>query len=154
MIDSGSSGNFISSRFVEKHGLPLKTCDKKSVLEVALADGRTQQVYCMPTKLQLHLGKFGCRIQFQVTDIGSYDILLGLPWLRKFEPVVYWNTNRLLINGTLIEAGQPRKKSSKFGEMCVITEFLRVKRLSKDAVLPVKCSEGAAGYDLASAEVC
>ena len=60
-----------------------------------------------------------------------------------------------------------RSSSKAFGNMSVgadseqppakmarVEDFLRVKKISENAVLPVRGSQGAAGYDLASAYEC
>jgi hypothetical protein len=49
------------------------------------------------------------------------------------------------------DANQPEVHASK---MARVEDTLRVKKISEHAVLPVRGSEGAAGYDLASAYEC
>jgi len=49
------------------------------------------------------------------------------------------------------DANQPEVHANK---MARVEDTLRVKKISEHAVLPVRGSEGAAGYDLASAYEC
>ena len=49
------------------------------------------------------------------------------------------------------DANQPELHANK---MARVEDTLRVKKISEHAVLPVRGSDGAAGYDLASAYEC
>lgn len=71
LVDFGSSDGFLFRGSEENHGLPRRSCDKEFVLEVALANERIQGVDYMPSKLQLNLDKFGCKVQLQITELGA-----------------------------------------------------------------------------------
>jgi hypothetical protein len=32
------------------------------------------------------------------TELASFDVILGLPWLRRWNPVVDWRGEKLLVN--------------------------------------------------------
>ena len=64
LVDSGSTGNFISRWFAKENGLPLKDCYCSRDSKVEIANGQFQEVKCMPNKMRLVLGKFSDNIQF------------------------------------------------------------------------------------------
>lgn len=79
-----------------------------------------------------------------VTDLGSHDVILGQPWLKKWNPIVDWRQKvialpeEMVIDQLQTTDGNPKE--------------LRIKLLNSAAKIPVKGSPDAAGYDLYSAE--
>ena len=91
MIDSGSSGNFISKRLVSENGIK---CCRQSKKRVRLANGETEEVG------EFVLGELQIRnhqepIQLSVVRLEGYDVILGMPWLRLHNPRMDWR------NGTI-----------------------------------------------------
>jgi hypothetical protein len=37
-------------------------------------------------------------INFNVTPLGEYDIVLGIPWLQYYNPTIDWTTGNLQFN--------------------------------------------------------
>ena len=35
------------------------------------------------------------QINFDVTPLGQYDVVLGIPWLRNHNPVIDWKTGQM-----------------------------------------------------------
>ncbi|SPC66568.1 uncharacterized protein UHOD_12259 [Ustilago sp. UG-2017b] len=89
MIDSGATTNFIDSRFVTLHSLPLTS--KPLTETLLLADGKTQVIISKEVQLSCLVAElFPSDITFQVTDLGLCPIILGLPWLRGANPNIDW----------------------------------------------------------------
>ena len=61
--------------------------------------------------------------RFLVTDIGKEDMILGLPWLKQYNPVIDWDKGTMDISNV--------KLSKTFGEV-----FQRSVELSRMEVLP------------------
>ncbi|CAA77891.1 Reverse Transcriptase, partial [Cladosporium fulvum T-1 virus] len=89
MIDSGASGNFASESFVTRNR--IATCKKKEGYELIAVDGSSlpsveRETIPLPLAIQRHHEE----ITLDVTDMASHDIVLGMPWLRKHNPVIDW----------------------------------------------------------------
>ena len=92
LVDSGSTHDFVSQNFVEKHHLET-VCSKFSG---TLADGSsTSQELTMTTPIKLTLGDFGETRSFTVIALSKYDAILGKPWLTQTNPGVDFRTNEM-----------------------------------------------------------
>ena len=80
MVDSGSTGDFISEVYVKQHKLPVKTYhDSKTVW---LADG-TQHVVREYTTCRISIGGLTESLELAIIPLVGYDVVLGLPWLQR-----------------------------------------------------------------------
>ncbi|SOV06442.1 uncharacterized protein UDID_17465 [Ustilago sp. UG-2017a] len=94
MIDSGATTNFIDSRFVTLHSLPLTL--KPLTKTLLLADGKTQVIISKEVQLSCLVAElFPSDITFQVTDLGLCPIILGLPWLKGANPSIDWKSSNI-----------------------------------------------------------
>src|SRR5665213_3596868 len=90
MIDSGAEGNFMSPAAAAKGWIALQA--KAEPYEISAIDGRTLQTAKLETeecvmKFSGHIEK----IQFDITPIGQYDIILGIPWLKSHDFSIRFN---------------------------------------------------------------
>jgi hypothetical protein len=88
LVDCGSSGNFISSSFIEKHKLDVSSLDE--VQSVILADGTVQSSAKRTQDVKVVIGEYEDELGFLQLPLKSYDCLLGMPWLVKCNPTVDW----------------------------------------------------------------
>jgi hypothetical protein len=93
LIDSGSSGDFISSTFVQKHCIPTQASPQTSV--VILADGTRQETSRMVTAAALSIAHYNAKVDLMVLPLEQYDIILGMPWLEHVNPVIDWKRKEL-----------------------------------------------------------
>lgn len=94
LIDSGSSHDFISARFVREH--KVQTQALEGIFSVTLADGRTtseSRLRTLPLKVKLADGNE--KLTFTVFPMTQYDIILGRPWLTKNNPQINFRTNEV-----------------------------------------------------------
>jgi len=91
LLDCGASSNFISSSFVRD--LDLKIREVGNSHHVFLPDGR-HQICSHSTLVNLQIGSRKFEIDFYVLDIG-HDLILGLPWFEKENPVINWSERTL-----------------------------------------------------------
>ncbi|KAE8244356.1 hypothetical protein A4X13_0g6653 [Tilletia indica] len=103
VIDSGALGIFISPAYVQRHNLHSLLTKLDVPLAVQDVAGRPlpQVTHSLSTTLSL----FGEqrlshveRVRFFVADIGSFDIILGLPWLLHHDPHIDWQQHCLLFD--------------------------------------------------------
>jgi transposase InsO family protein len=91
MIDSGATGNFVNASFVSASG--FVTEELRTPRDLYVVDGRPitsgQITHHLKTDLcseKIHSEK----ISLYVTAIGSFPVILGLPWLRLHDPEINW----------------------------------------------------------------
>lgn len=95
MIDSGATGNFLSSSMAAK--LKLKHVKKETADSVKFADGQSSEsthVCTTPYSLQ----EFSDSETFHLLDLDpDYEVVLGRPWLRRINPQIDWDYDTLTI---------------------------------------------------------
>ena len=97
MVDSGATGKFVGRRFVDHHKILTHRLLKP--IPVRNVDGTGNKAgnitdWC---RLRLRTGTYDKETDFLITDLGSEDMILGLPWLREVNPVIDWETGNLTI---------------------------------------------------------
>ncbi|SOV09901.1 uncharacterized protein UDID_19573 [Ustilago sp. UG-2017a] len=111
MVDSGATTNFIDSRFVTLHSLPLTL--KLLTETLLLADGKTQVIISKEVQLSCLVAElFPSDITFQVIDLGLCSIILGLPWLKGANPSIDWKSGNITMQSppltpSLVAPSQP-----------------------------------------------
>ena len=89
MIDSGATGNFVSRSFVKRNG--IATQEKNDGYELIAVDGSSlpsvdSETIPLPMAIQRHHEE----ITLDVLDTAGHDVVLGMPWLEKHNPVIDW----------------------------------------------------------------
>jgi hypothetical protein len=91
LLDSGATGNLISERLVKKERMKELAIHKS--IELINAND-TMSVIKTRVKLKLTIqgdnGDHTETISLYVGDIGSHDVLLGMPWLLHHDPTIRW----------------------------------------------------------------
>ena len=89
MIDSGATGNFMSQRFVKSKG--IATQEKNDGYELIAVDGsRLPDVDSETIPLPMAIQQHHEEVTFDISDMASHDVVLGMPWLEKHNPVMDW----------------------------------------------------------------
>ena len=93
VIDSGATGTFIHPRWVERKRIPYR--QKERPYQLSAADGKTfsygkgmvnLETVELDTKTEVSKEK----IAFDITDIGSDTVILGIDWLARHNPDTDW----------------------------------------------------------------
>ncbi|KAJ8753628.1 hypothetical protein K2173_025619 [Erythroxylum novogranatense] len=93
LIDSGSTHNFVSERFVRKVGLqPIK----RGGMEVSVASGEKLVSSGKCNQIQLNLQEVPVFLDLYVLPLEGYDVVLGTQWLRTLGPII-WDFSKLLM---------------------------------------------------------
>lgn len=91
LVDSGATGNFVSSSFVRSHGLAFAS----DATRIKLADGREQAAAGLLTAAPVRVGTYADTIDLTIADLSGYDIILGMSWLHHYNPAIDWRGRTL-----------------------------------------------------------
>ena len=87
LLDSGLTGNFISTQFVAAVGLKVQPDPEWQ--EITLADGSKLKTEGR-VQFTLRCGGYKERILARVFPDLHKEIILGIPWLSQAKPVIDW----------------------------------------------------------------
>lgn len=91
LIDSGAGGTFLDKEFALKNKLALTPLNKP--ITVFNIDGTKNTAgsidHCVWMKVQI--GSEQIHTRFLVTGLGKDRIILGLPWLKEYNPTIDWD---------------------------------------------------------------
>ena len=93
MVDLGAMDSYVSSETVER--IHLCTREKKEPYKLALVDGKAKRDNNrMVTKETLAfvitISEHAERAKLDVTQLGNHEIILGMPWIKKHNPIIDW----------------------------------------------------------------
>ncbi|KAI5115311.1 hypothetical protein M0805_004206 [Coniferiporia weirii] len=90
LIDSGAEGQFIDAKFVIKHRIPTQPLAHP--ITILNANGTTNKHGTITCYMWRSISINGKTMPttFKVTSLGKEDIILGLPWLKRTNPVINW----------------------------------------------------------------
>jgi len=77
------------------HSLPSYPMSRPSRL--LMADGRESQggLVSREASLTLAIGPHTENLKLNVTKLGGYPIILGLPWLKRHDPYIHWSRHQI-----------------------------------------------------------
>ena len=85
MVDSGSTGDFISEKLVQSCKLYKRKYEFAKT--VWLADGK-EHIIESYVDSTIELGDLIERVELAVIPLVGYDVILGIPWLTRHNPVI------------------------------------------------------------------
>jgi hypothetical protein len=146
LVDSGASHDFVASHIVNKLSLPVV---QDSAATIVLGNGSRQDGSLVVPRLSFRVGTFKDTRPFRVTKLGSYDLILGKPWLTAFNPDVDWASNTIrLVKGPQIYTLAPKHTGVDDDDSVVgLISHIQLKRLLRNghqAYLAVltECKDG------------
>ena len=91
LVDSGASNNFIGIDCLEVLHPNTPVLELTDNITVRLADGRPRVMPKRVVKLDYGFNKFNSTDEFFIIDLSkSFDCILGMPWLQKYQPEIDW----------------------------------------------------------------
>ncbi len=136
-VDSGCTGILISQDYVRKSQLPTHSGVRK---RLEFADGSTTYT-SKYVSVPVRIGVTTQKIEFLMAPITT-DILLGLRWLKKFNPRIDWTSGNLMLDdGNVVRVVQKNQRSEpvKVTSTVETVEFMSETRLLKDIVRGGTC---------------
>ena len=94
LLDSGSKAHFVSSAFLAQHEL---ASTPKTVPDVVItADGKRSPSAALVADAPFSIGAYRDRLTVHSFPLaGDFDVILGKPWLDRYNPRVDWPTGRV-----------------------------------------------------------
>ena len=97
LLDTRAGGIFMNKSYSKKHNIkvyklntPIIPCNIDGTLNQA---GKITHYTWIQTKFQ----DITILIRLLITNIGSQDIIFGLPWFKDYDPQINWNTGKITI---------------------------------------------------------
>jgi hypothetical protein len=97
MIDSGATALFVSKRFVQHHYIICSPLPNTIALHNIDSSKNKARLLTHFARLTLMIGSWNKPIDFLVIDLSPEDIILGLPWLKKVNPIIDWDSGEIEI---------------------------------------------------------
>jgi transposase InsO family protein len=98
MVDSGASGNFMSPQYKQQR--KIQGVEKPQPTPItglngeSLGPGITHESGTLPMVIGDHFET----INFDITPLGGYDVVLGVPWLKKHNPAIDWRVGNIVFD--------------------------------------------------------
>jgi hypothetical protein len=86
MIDTGSTGNFVSPAFARVTGMKTFPLEQQLTLQLGCIGSRSKITHGGSSNILL--GGKASQIYFDVANIDRYDCILGIPFLREHSAVI------------------------------------------------------------------
>jgi len=171
LLDSGATGCYIHQAFVNTLKIPLVPIQVP--IEVKNVDGILNKSGSITQKAYVSLLIDGLHMEQEVhvTNLGKHRLILGLPWLRTWNPEVDWKQGTLqwrnnrednaisLINymeeqdsNLALRIVNSNNHEEQLLDPLEQKELIQVKLLTSQAKMPICATPGSAGFDLISPE--
>lgn len=125
MIDSGATGIFIDKEFAKKIGLQLYK--RQHPVKLTLFDGSRAQDITHQAFAELNFKGVTQKLRFEVTTLSHFAIVLGLPWLRIYNPNIDWKNEVIEFHEEgIVLAGTETEQSTKEIVPSELHEYLDV----------------------------
>ena len=94
LVDTGASNNFIRGGALKRFGIErVENHPRSPPLVIILANGATVEVPKQSVKLCFVCDGITMQQEFIVMDLNTrFDLVLGLPWFRKYKPRINWES--------------------------------------------------------------
>src|SRR3954453_21713180 len=124
-------GNFVSKQAADRFSFALSDV---SNIPIVFANGATGACNKAALAAYLRFENHEEKIDLRVVSLPHHDIILGQPWLEKWNPNIDWKNHKITFPQTNLD------------------QVLPIKKLKPQANLPECKTIQAAGYDLTPSE--
>ena len=89
-IDCGATVDCISLSYAQAHDIQSSSLPQPDF--VTLANGSQQEVASTAKSVRIQVGSYSDNMSFIVLPLVGYDVLLGMSWLTKYNPIIDWRS--------------------------------------------------------------
>ena len=101
LVDSGSTHDYVSTDFARKASLVTETREDNHWVQVA--DGTRIQAKSTVSS-PLRIGRYKTWLKARTLPVSSFDIILGLDWLRSANPIIDWEEMTMKVQDDMGES--------------------------------------------------
>ena len=99
LIDCGATAfAFIDHDFVKKHHFSALALTRPRSLHLADGTDPKSGKLCQYADLNMSIQTHQERLEFLITKLGHYPVILGIPWLQKHDVTTKWASNLAILN--------------------------------------------------------
>lgn len=102
MFDSGSTVTILSGESAHTARVPIYVWDKPVVLQLGCVGSRSKMNF--GTRTQVHFGGIHSEEIMDIGTIDRYDMIIGMPFMRKHKIVLDPSNDEVIINGLRVRA--------------------------------------------------
>ncbi|KAF1325110.1 reverse transcriptase, partial [Globisporangium splendens] len=97
LVDTGASNNFVRTQVVRRQGLDLPNSNKEMI--VRLANGSKVTMPKRVLRMAIECDDFRGEDEFIALDLDDkFDLILGMPWLRRYQPSIDWKKKKISVD--------------------------------------------------------
>ena len=90
LLDSGSTGLFMSKKCTERGGFKLIKLGKPIVVQNVDGIGNSGGSITHEVEVNLYFKEHMERVRMDVYNLGKTEVILGIPWLQVHNPEIDW----------------------------------------------------------------
>ncbi|KAF1316147.1 reverse transcriptase, partial [Globisporangium splendens] len=91
LVDTGASNNFVRNEVIARHGVFVPDANEEKTMIVRLANGSTVKMPKRVVRLAMKCEDFRGEDEFILLDLDDkFDLILGMPWLKRYQPSIDW----------------------------------------------------------------
>ncbi|KAF1331234.1 reverse transcriptase, partial [Globisporangium splendens] len=96
-VDTGASNNFVRTQVMRRQGLDLPNSNKE--MTVRLANGSKVTMPKRVLRMAIECDDFRGEDEFIALDLDDkFDLILGMPWLRRYQPSIDWKKKKISVD--------------------------------------------------------
>ncbi|KAF1334481.1 Pol protein, partial [Globisporangium splendens] len=97
LVDTGASDSFVRTQVVRRQGLDLPNSNKEMI--VRLANGSKVTMPKRVLRMAIECDDFRGEDEFIALDLDDkFDLILGMPWLRRYQPSIDWKKKKISVD--------------------------------------------------------
>jgi hypothetical protein len=97
LLDSGAGGLFLNHSYAKRNKLILYPLNTPILPRNADGTPNSAGKITHYTWIKIQFPDRNQILKVFITDIGSSDIILGLPWFQKYNPHINWKTGKIIL---------------------------------------------------------
>ncbi|GJX23594.1 putative reverse transcriptase domain-containing protein [Tanacetum coccineum] len=127
LFDSGADKSFVSTNFSTL--IDIKPVELDTCYEVELADGKVVSTNNVLIGCTLNLLNRSFPIDLMVIELGSFDIIIGMDWLSRYDVAILCGEKKYIEKGCelfLAQVTEQESKEKRLKDVPVIRDFPEV----------------------------
>ena len=95
LINSGAGGIFIHTHYAKQLGLKWIPLDKSITTRNVDRTPNKRRLMTYYVLININVGEKKLLIKAYIIGLGKESLILGFPWLQKYNPIIDWKTGKI-----------------------------------------------------------